>query len=195
MSTIQPELLIEVSVECENCGHEFQYESSMGTPDKWVTWTTAHSGVKSVGSEYPGNRALPADEQLPIKRCPKCGYYQSWMSRQVAQGQMGQRLTVPFIISLVIFSCLFAPSGIATALLWLTQADMPKLYDVSQLVAAGSCLLALLALVLPAAYMQLTGPQTEAHPISTGRINRPRKRYKVTDRRLSEMKRRWRRYE
>jgi hypothetical protein len=174
-------LLVEISVECENCGHEFWYDAPVGTPDKQTVYRSTATG-DVIYREYSGNGALPADEHLPTKACPKCGYYQSWMSHQVAQKEMGQRLAVPIIVSIVIFACAFIPAAIATWFMWATQVDAPKLYDASQLITGVSCFLAILALVIPAAYIQLTAPPPKARLTRTGKVNRPKKNYKVRGR-------------
>jgi len=86
-----------IDVECEACGHQFSYEQIFLAKAE-VRYADPRADairtVKRLGEELRSGFGKNDFGRLSWKRCPNCGYTQSWMTKRARISQ-GLRLFLP----------------------------------------------------------------------------------------------------
>lgn len=86
-----------IDVECEACGHHFSYEQIFLAKAE-VRYADPRADairtVKRLGEELRSGFGKNDFGRLSWKRCPNCGYTQSWMTKRARISQ-GLRLFLP----------------------------------------------------------------------------------------------------
>ena len=85
-----------IDVECEACGHHFSSSRSFSPRPRALCRPRADAvrAVKRLADELRSGFGKGDYSRLSWKRCPNCGYTQSWMTKRARISQ-GTRLFLP----------------------------------------------------------------------------------------------------
>jgi len=117
--TVKTYMSMACKVECESCGTSFVCEQTqkleagetaiIGEIDAGLTTGSAFDKLEKKKAETISKFKQMKKDSLPTAKCPKCGYWQSWMIASEKNSRI-QLLTA--LLGIIIFAAIFGGSAI-----------------------------------------------------------------------------------